>query len=68
MAVRLDRTPGSQEEKSINLDQVLEKAERRLIQLALRKAKGNRSRAAELLSIWRARLIRRMEALGIEDW
>ncbi|TMQ35431.1 MAG: PAS domain-containing protein [Planctomycetota bacterium] len=68
VAVRLDRTPGSQEEKPLNLDQVLEKAERRLIQLALRKAKGNRSRAAELLSIWRARLIRRMEALGIEDW
>jgi transcriptional regulator with PAS, ATPase and Fis domain len=68
MAVRLDGTPGREEEKPINLDQVLEKAERRLIQLALRKAKGNRSRAAELLSIWRARLIRRMEALGIEDW
>ena len=41
--------------------------ERRLIVQALRKARGNRSRAAELLSIWRPRLLRRMEALGIQE-
>ncbi len=50
------------------LDRLLEEAERRLIRLALRRAKGNRSRAAELLEIWRPRLLRRMEALGITDW
>lgn len=49
------------------LDALLEQVERRLIQLALRQAQGNKSRAAEQLSIWRARLIRRMEALGITD-
>ena len=51
----------------LSLDHLLEETERRLIQIALRKAKGNKSRAADLLSIWRPRLLRRMEALGIAD-
>ena len=46
----------------------LEEAERRLIVLALKRAKGNKSRAADLLSIWRPRLLRRMEALGISGF
>lgn len=54
-------------DRVVILDQVLESVERRLILLALRKAKGNKSRAAELLSIWRPRLLRRMEALGIGE-
>ena len=33
--------------------------------LALRKARGNKSRAAEYLSVWRPRLLRRLEALGL---
>lgn len=49
------------------LDSLLEEVERRLIQLALRQTRGNKSQAAERLSIWRARLLRRMEALGISD-
>jgi DNA-binding NtrC family response regulator len=49
------------------MDQVLEEVERRLILLALRRHQGNKSRAAEWLGIWRQRLMRRMEALGIED-
>jgi transcriptional regulator with PAS, ATPase and Fis domain len=49
------------------LDQLLEQAEKRLIELALRQAKGKKYRAAELLTIWRQRLVRRMEALGITD-
>lgn len=53
-------------ERKLPLDQLLEQAERRLIALALRQARGNRTRAAELLGIWRPRLVRRMEHFGIE--
>jgi transcriptional regulator with PAS, ATPase and Fis domain len=53
-------------ERTLPLDQLLEQAERRLIGLALRRARGNRARAAELLGIWRPRLVRRMEHFGIE--
>lgn len=68
LAVRLDATPNAPVDPPLSLDNLLEEAERRLIILALRKAQGNRSRAAELLSIWRPRLLRRMEALGITEW
>jgi transcriptional regulator with PAS, ATPase and Fis domain len=54
-------------EKPLSLDAILEQVERRLLVQALRLAKNNKSRAAELLTIWRARLLRRMENLGIED-
>ena len=37
-----------------------------LILLALQKARNNKTRAAEILAIWRPRLLRRMESLGIE--
>jgi PAS domain-containing protein len=53
-------------ERVLPLDSLLEQVERRLIALALRAAQNNRSRAAEMLSIWRPRLIRRLEALGIK--
>lgn len=49
------------------LDQLLEQVESRMIHLALNRAGGNKTKAAELLGIWRPRLIRRMEALGIAD-
>jgi len=49
------------------LDHVLEQMERRLIARALSRAKGNKSKAADLLGVWRPRLLRRMEALGITD-
>jgi DNA-binding NtrC family response regulator len=52
-------------ERSLPLDKLLEQVERRLIQLALTMAKGNKSRAAEILGIWRPRLLRRIEMLGI---
>jgi DNA-binding NtrC family response regulator len=52
--------------RPLPLDKLLEEAERRLITLALRQAKNNKAEAAQLLSIWRQRLIRRMEALGID--
>jgi DNA-binding NtrC family response regulator len=57
-------TPATHE--PVELDAVLLKAERKLIELALRKARGNKSKAAELLSISRPRLYRRMAMLGME--
>jgi transcriptional regulator with PAS, ATPase and Fis domain len=68
LAVHLEQTSPSTPDCPLRLDHILEEAERRLIIAALRKAHGNRNRAAELLSIWRPRLLRRMEALGIEEW
>jgi DNA-binding NtrC family response regulator len=68
LTVRLEQMPQPEAEHPLNLDDILQQAERRLIVSALRKARGNRSRAAELLSIWRPRLLRRMEALGINEW
>jgi DNA-binding NtrC family response regulator len=48
------------------LDTVLEEIERRMIRLALERTGGNQSKAAELLGVWRPRLIRRIKALGLE--
>ena len=48
------------------LDKVLEQVERRLIELALKRSGGNQSKAAEMLGVWRPRLIRRIKALGID--
>lgn len=55
------------EESLPTLDSVLERVERQMIRSALEKAKGNQTRAAEMLSIWRPRLIRRMKALGMDE-
>ncbi len=49
------------------LDELLAKVERRLIEMALRSARNNKSRAAELLDISRPRLHRRIKELGIEE-
>jgi PAS domain S-box-containing protein len=57
--------PAPPAERPLPLDTLLEQAERRLIELALRRAKGHRGRAAEILGIWRARLLRRIEALEL---
>jgi DNA-binding NtrC family response regulator len=67
VAQTMRETPGRKPGPPLPLDQLLEQAERRLIELALRQAKGKKVRAAELLAIWRQRLVRRMEALGIAD-
>ena len=50
-------------ERVLPLDAILEHVERRLIQLALAIAKGNKSKAADMLAIWRPRLLRRLEVL-----
>jgi transcriptional regulator with PAS, ATPase and Fis domain len=48
------------------LDAVLEQMERNMIRLALRKSKGNSTKAAGRLGISRTRLLRRIEALKID--
>lgn len=50
----------------LRLETVLETVEKRLIEMALAKMDGNASNAADLLGIDRARLLRRMEALGLK--
>jgi arginine utilization regulatory protein len=54
-------------ERHLPLDELLEQAERRLIALALRLSKDNKTRAAELLAIWRPRLDRRLKHFGLLD-
>jgi DNA-binding NtrC family response regulator len=53
-------------ERRLPLDTLLEQVERRLIALALKLTQGNQTRAAELLEIWRPRLLRRMEKFGFK--
>lgn len=66
-AWRLAEVPDRPVPRPLPLDQLLEEAERRLIELALRRTKGHKTRAAQVLGIWRQRLVRRMEALHIVD-
>jgi len=54
-------------ERKLPLDAILEQVERRLLIVALRLAQDNKTRAAEILSIWRPRLLRRMQALGFAN-
>jgi DNA-binding NtrC family response regulator len=54
-------------EETIVLDEFLARVERELIQRALRRAKGNKTRAARLLGMTRPRLYRRMVQLGLEE-
>jgi PAS domain S-box-containing protein len=53
--------------ESLDLKVALESLERRLIGKALRSTKQNKTKAAELLRISRARLIRRIQELGIDS-
>ena len=53
--------------RPLPLDELLTRTETSLIQLALERSKFNKSQAAEILGVNRARLYRRMEQLGIED-
>ena len=52
---------------AIPLEQLTAEYEIELIKRALRQCKQNKSQAADLLQINRAKLYRRMEALGIDD-
>jgi DNA-binding NtrC family response regulator len=59
-AAHPNRTP-----EAIDLQTLLERIERELLERAMRQAKGNRARAARLLGISRARLLRRMSQLNM---
>src|SRR5690606_34972716 len=52
-------------DESIELDTFLAEIERELLQRALARSRGNKSKAAKLLGISRPRLLRRMEQLGL---
>jgi DNA-binding NtrC family response regulator len=62
-ACRVRQKPDS----SIQLDEYLKSIETELVRRALRQSRNNKSRAAELLGINRARLLRRMAQLGLLD-
>lgn len=64
-AVRLDQEAGRAPERPLPLVDLMQQVERRLIILALQMAKGNKSRAAELLALSRGSLLNRLERLGI---
>jgi PAS domain S-box-containing protein len=49
------------------LDELLTEVERRLIETALKQARSNKSRAAEMLGISRPRLYRRIKELNLPD-
>lgn len=49
------------------LEPLLKQVESTQIQRALEESRYNKSKAAELLGMTRARLYRRMQTLGIED-
>lgn len=53
------------EEETIDLDAFLGQIERELIDRALKAARNNKTRAAELLGVNRARLLRRLVQLGL---
>jgi DNA-binding NtrC family response regulator len=65
LSAEAERFPPTRAE-TINLDNFLGAIERELIQRALQTSDGNRAQAARLLGISRARLLRRLEALGFE--
>jgi transcriptional regulator with PAS, ATPase and Fis domain len=58
-------TPRTPPAKSLDRQEVLEAVEKKLIQLALRKANNNQTNAAKLLGILQATLASRLDALGI---
>jgi DNA-binding NtrC family response regulator len=62
---RMEETPAPARARPLPLDALLEEAERRLMELAIRRAGGNKKRAADLLSIPRPRIWRRLKALGM---
>lgn len=66
LAQVLQRTATPPAPGSLPLDELLGQAERRVIELALDRAGGNKARAADLLSVPRERLWRRMKALGLD--
>jgi DNA-binding NtrC family response regulator len=64
-ALAAQELPAPPEPPPMLLDPLLTKVETRLITLALARSRNNKSKAAELLGINRARLLRRIEQLQI---
>ena len=60
------RTTSVPETKPLDLDNILQQVERRLIMLAMEQTNNNKSKAAEMLSVWRARLVKRCKEMGID--
>jgi DNA-binding NtrC family response regulator len=60
-----ENLPDEEEYSRQNLEETLERIERRLILQALAKTNHNKSRAAELLNISRQSLHRRLKRLGL---
>jgi transcriptional regulator with PAS, ATPase and Fis domain len=56
---------GSLTETEIQLDEYLQKIERELLKRAIRQAKGNKTKAAKLLGISRAKLLRRIQQFNL---
>jgi len=65
LRVRAGVEPPAPAPRPIALDPILEAVEKRLIQLALQRANNHQTAAADMLGVFRARLWRRLEALGI---
>jgi transcriptional regulator with PAS, ATPase and Fis domain len=66
MRVKAD-APRAAPAKPLELDAILEAVEKRLIALALAKCNQNQTDAAALLGVFRTRLSRRIEALGLQQ-
>ena len=67
MRVRATLDPNPPPGPPTKLDAMLEAVEKRMIRLALARHKGNATKAAEWLGIWRTRILRRIEALGLGE-
>lgn len=65
LAHAVAETPAAPPDRPWPLEELLARAERGLIEAALRKAEGNKTRAAKMLGLWRRQLYGRMKALGI---
>ena len=59
------RASPAPKERTLPLDTILEQVEKRLMLLALRLSNNNKTKAAEMLGVWRTRLVRRLEAFGM---
>jgi sigma-54 specific flagellar transcriptional regulator A len=55
-------------EEGINIKQALEDLESKLTLDALRRSKGNKAKAAELLGLKRTTLIERLKRLGLTEY
>lgn len=66
-ALQAQDSPPANVPRPLPLDEMLLRVESNAIQLALERSRYNKTKAADLLGINRARLYRRMEQLGIED-